>query len=235
MALSFRNDPTGNNQSDELKKRLIESVKAQQENFLQKAEAFYAQSIRTRTGYLQFAEAIIKAVDEILAQGDWDESLFIRNCLRPLKEIREQAENIIKTERANASVKRPSFITSHKQVAYEKVYIVLFQSRGYELKQWELQLRSIESHLVGRPVYRKEAEAQTAIRLKNAPDQEAYIEVDIDEKKIQSDLTREDRFGHALISLAHNAVNPAHILSFVHAGKRYDFLDGKLKEQREEE
>lgn len=234
MALHFHHEAASKHQSDELKRRLIESVQAQQGNFLQQAEAFYTQDIRTRESHLEFAEAIVKAVDEILAEENWDASLFVRNCLRPLKEIREEAAMIIKTQRAKTHFKRPSFVSGHQKTVYEKVYIALFQSQGYELKQWELQLRSIQSHLVGRPVYCKEEEVQAAIRLKNAPDQEAYIEVDVDEKKIQRDLSRKDHYGHALVGLAQDAVNPHHIRSFVHAGKRYDFQDGKLKEKREE-
>lgn len=234
MALHFQHEAASKQKSEELKQRLIESVQTQQANFLQYAESFYAQDIRTRESHLQFAEAIVKAVDDILAQDNWEDSLFLRNCLRPLKEIREEAKMIIKTEKARTNTKRPAFVLGNMKVTYEKVYIALFQSRGYELKQWELQLRSIQSHLVGRPVYRKEEEVQAAIRLKNAPDQEAYIEVEVDAKKIQSDLTRQDHYGHALLSLAHDAVNPNHIRSFVHAGKRYDFQEGKLKEKREE-
>jgi intracellular multiplication protein IcmQ len=231
MALNFHQDLA---QGDELKRQLMQSVESQQAVFLKQAEQFYSQDLRTRENYVEFAEAIVKSVDDILSQGNWDDSLFARNCLRPLRDIRDQAEKIIQAEKSSSTLKRPNFIAGNKKTAYQKVYIALFQSKGFELKQWELQLRSIESHLVGRPVYRKEEEVKAAIRLKNAPDQEAYIEVDVDEKKIHSDLTREDRFGHSLVSLAHDAVNPAHIRAFIHAGKRYDFYDGKLKEKREE-
>lgn len=234
MSLNFLNSSLGAYQNDELKKRLIESVQQQQEVFLQKAEKFYGQDLRTRESYLQFAQAIVDAVDEILAQGNWDDSLFIKNSLRPLKDIREQAQKIIELEKTKANAKVPSFIGRNKKMAYKKVYIALFQSRGYELKQWELQLRSIDSHLVGRPIYLNENEVQAAIRLKNAPDQEAYIEVEVPESKIQSEGAREDRFGQALISLAQGAITPNQIRSFVHAGKHYDFYDGKLKEKREQ-
>lgn len=231
MALGFTIDSKSDLQGNELKRRLLECVTQQKQNFLQTAENFYNQVPRTRQSYLDLTKAIIKAVDDLLAEAEWDESLYLRNCLRPLKEIREQALQLIKEEHEKVPARRPNFIARTRGMKLHTVYIALFQSQGYNLKLWELQLKSIDSHLVGRPVYAKEEDVQKVLRLKQAPMQEAYIAVEVQENTMTIDGNRQDRFGHQLISLTQDAVNLENILEFVHQDKRYAFSDGKLIEK----
>ena len=114
-----------------------------------------------------------------------------------------------------------------------EVYISLFQSDGYNINKWSMQLRSLDRYVVGRPVYQHEADAQKRVRLREAATaNEAYVVVAIKKSDIQPAnafaTTLKDQFDLPLLSLKETAVRNGRINAFVHQGKRYGFVDGQL-------
>jgi len=214
---------------DDLKQQLIDCVKQEKADFMTIAKAFYQKSQQTREDYLALTDAIIGAVDHVLNQNDWEESLFLRNAIKPLKEIREEA----------IALKKEATITvADQQIALRAleedemlVSISVFQSEGDNLRKWELQLSSLRSHLLGRPVYKKEEDVKKVIRQKLMQISEAFVTVAVKKSDTQDfafQAERVDRFGNPLLTLKDTAVKSENIFEFVHQGKRYFFRGGKL-------
>lgn len=211
-----------------LKQRLIDCVGDEKKQFLQMADQFYQLKRRSEIDYRRLCEAIIASADHVLMADDWDSSLFLRNTLKSLKKIREQALQLREHLGGSAEAKYTPPTLSEGVV---KLYISLYQSNGHDLKLWASQLASISSHMIGRPVYESEEEAIKAIRRKLSQTSEAYAVVSVDKSKIVGAdqlRPRKDRLGNTLINLLPGAITDASILEFVHAGKRYYFCDQRL-------
>lgn len=229
MTLGFTTNVRNNLKNDELKRRLFECANVEHGNFLKIAETFYHQERHNDNDYIEFCKTVIATVDRVLAIGNWEDSLFLRNTVKPLKQIREQAHSIL--EQVTGKAEPPHCELPKFSDDKTLLYISLFQNDGLNLHRWELQLRSIESYLIGRPVYAKEEDVQKEIRMKITQTSEAYVIVGVDKAAIQKEpyqSPRIDRNGNPLVALAVGAVTSEKILEFVHQGKRYRFIDGKL-------
>jgi intracellular multiplication protein IcmQ len=218
--------------SDLLKQQLIDCVQEEKADFMEIANAFYQQGYRTRKDYIVLTKAIVEAVDHVLVTQDWNESLFLRNALKPLKAIRQQASDLLKEATETAAQQPVTLRDLEKDEIL--VYISIFQSQGHSLRKWELQLSSLRSHLLGRPVYEKEVDVVKVIRQKLIQTSEAYIVVAVKQADIQDfahQAKRVDRYDNALMTLQASAVQVENIFEFVHQDKRYFFSQGKLIEQ----
>lgn len=218
-------------QGDDLKRRLIECIKSEKIKFLTFADLFYKNDHREEEDYIKLCKEIIVTVDRILNEDKWDDSLFLRNAIKPLREIKQQAEDILAQVNPTQDNELLAMPTLDDDMTL--VYISIFQSDGHNLKRWELQLRSILRYLVGRPVYEKENEVQRAIRLRLVQTSEAYIVVAVKKTAIINDPyqpKRVDRNESTLLTLAPNAVKEENILKFVHQNKSYRVINGRLVE-----
>ena len=216
--------------SFELKKKLLECLDTEAREFSEAARAFVSQgqlSPEDKTGLLK---AIVAAVDHVMTAGDWNSSLFLRNTLKPLIAVKEEAETELKKyeEVSTARISKKYMPTEH-EIA---VYISLFQSDGYNIGKWAMQLRSLDRYTVGRPIYEQEADVEKRIRLRSSGAvNEAYVTVTVKKTDIQSNsfqASLKDTFGHPLLSLKETAVRNGKIGEFVHQNSRYDFIDGQL-------
>lgn len=233
MTLGFASNQRDKAKSDELKKRLIESIRTEKKQFLQIADDFYAQNERSQESYIEFCQGVIAAVDHVLSAGNWDDSLFLHNTVKPLKEIRQQAIELLEqmSVATNVQVDIPDASVAADEV---KLYIALFQNNGLDLRQWEMQLRSIGNYLQGRPVYDNEADVQKALRLKQSQGSEAYIVVVVAKSAVHNDPfapARSDRYGNTLVQLKPGKVTANNIREFVHQGQHYNWCQGKLKQR----
>ncbi len=209
------------------KRKLLESFESENQQLKVLLDQFYTQPNRTEQNYAEINEAILKAIDKLLGAGDWEGSLFLRNAAKPLKQARDE---IVKLQQKMGAVtdniryEQPE-ITDDMQV----VFVSIYQSGGYDLAQWEKQLASLANYTQGRPVYVSEDEVNRAIRAKLVPNAEAYIKVAIKKSRILTGLKPAyDRLHQPLLTLAEGAVIPRNILEFVHVGKHYLFVGGRL-------
>lgn len=211
--------------NENLKRRLIECVETESVQFIELAEAFYAKGRRTKDDYRRLCDAIIEAAEHVLSADAWEASLFLRNTLKPIKEIYEEA--VALKEKLGTSENEQSFTTPSIAGNKVKLYVSLYQSNGHDFKQWAAQLASLSSYMVGRPIYQNEAEVAQAIRLKLSQLSEAYVTVAVDPVKIISaeNKPRKDRLGNTLISVLPNAIKSENIIEFVHQGKRYHYVN----------
>lgn len=207
-----------------LKRRLMECVDAQKNHFFETAERFYQKNRRSETDYRQLCESIIQAADQVLSADNWDDSLFLRSTLKPLKKIREQALELQKILGQSDNAMVPGKIDVNESSV--QLYVSLYQANGHDLNQWAAQLASLSSYMVGRPIYQNESEAIQNIRSKISQLSESYVVVIVPKQKMIQDhqaKTRKDRLGNALISLLPDAMTQHKIIEFVHNEKHYHF------------
>lgn len=215
-------------QSDIVKRQLLLSMHEQQSIVMKSLSDFYKGDIHDRSDYIALAKSVVAAVDEILKSQDYEESLFLRNTVKPLKAIREQAFSLLKQidEQETSSRTIPTL-----EADMEPVYVLLFQSDGQNMQKWEQLLRGLSRYALGRPVYQAEADARKVIRTKMTDGQEAYVKVAVPKSLLEASerlSPRQDRFGNVLVTLPVGAIKSDTILEFVHGKKRYHFDKGEL-------
>lgn len=230
MTLSFSLGAQSQLKGDELKNKLLECLQSKSSHLSVMVNAFYERNLSySDQDYIKLCKEIVSCIDEILNNESWEDSLFIRNSLKPLKNLRERALTLL--EQVAPSVKIEA--ESECSIAEDRVllYISLYQQDGLNMKKWELQLKSIECYLAGRPVYQQEEEVKKMIRLKLSQASEAYIVISAKKSAIQNDSfhpQRLDRCGNPLVSIAAGNITASDILEFIHEDRRYRFVDGKL-------
>lgn len=215
--------------SDELKKRLLECLDAEARQFSDIARQYFDRGQLSKEDKTGLLRAVITAIDHVMAAGGWNNSLFLRNTLKPLITIKVEAETELEKLEFKAAKK-----TIHAQplASDEKeIYVSLFQSDGYNIGKWAMQLRSLDRYTIGRPVYETETDVETRIRLRPTPMNEAYVVVAVKKSDVQPpafQASLKDPFGHTLLQLKETAVRDGRINAFVHHGMRYRFVDGQL-------
>lgn len=229
MTLGFPHTVRKDLKYEELKRRLIECINQESGKFLLAAENFNELGRREEKDYLALCNAIIAAVDHVLEGGNWDESLFLRNTIKPLKEIRDHAIELRQHFDDVEGVKNSVIPEAGENCV--KLYVSLYQANGHDMKKWANQLSSLGSYMIGRPVYRKEEDVIQVVRKKLSQTSEAYVIVAVDKSKIISEeyaKPRKDKLGNELVNLVPDAIDDQNILEFVHQGKRYYFSDHQL-------
>ena len=236
MSLTFAN--TANVKQEQDRAVLLQVLQDENAKMNELSESFYAQTVFTPEQDMSYCQRIVTAVDRVLSAGDWETSLFLRNTIKPMKAMREQALETIallqsqmgKSEKVNA------LILEEEQ---RFVYLSLFQAKGDDLTVWARQLRSIQRHLSGRPIYENEEDVQSALRLTGmlASANQAYVVLVITDDMIEpvdpfADAERRDRHGKPLIALKSGVISSEDIVEFVHEKKRYRFVNGRLILQR---
>lgn len=220
---------TSDFKGQDLKKKLLECLDKEARQFSEMARTYFAKENLSKEDKTGLLNAVIATVDHVLEGGDWDSSLFLRNTIKPLTAIKAEAQAELDRLQIKANEK---FITIKPAGENEiEVYISLFQSDGYNIGKWAVQLRSLDRYIVGRPIYKNEADVEKRIRLRNALGNEAYVAVIVNKADIQSDAAAtslKDQFDHPLLLLKEIALKKGRINTFVHQGIRYHFVDGQL-------
>lgn len=213
----------------ELKKKLLECLDKEAREFSEIARTYFAKehlSKEDKTGLLQ---AVINTVDHVVAGGDWESSLFLRNTLKPLLAIK--AEAVAELNRLDLKASEKSINIQPPSENEVEVYISLFQSDSYNINKWAMQLRSLDRYIVGRPVYKNPEDIEKRIRLRAASGNEAYVAVVVKKTDVQADpfaASLKDQFDHPLVLLKEKAMHHGRINVFVHQSVRYYFVDGQL-------
>lgn len=229
MTLGFPHTVRHDLKNEELKRRLIECVNEQNDKFMSVAEGFNELDRREELHYLELCDAIIAAVDHVLAGGDWDDSLFLRNTIKPLKKIRDHAVELRQSFDTVNGVKK--MVPPEAGENCVKLYVSLYQANGHDMKKWADQLSSLGRYMIGRPIYQKEHHVVQAVRKKLSQTSEAYVVAAVDQSKIISaehSKLRTDKLGNELVTLAPDAISASNILEFVHQSKRYCYCDHRL-------
>lgn len=180
----------------------------------------------------QQTDAILKALDEAINNGPWEESNFLRVIGKNLREIRdnfasqvggdEQEKNAIDANLANKAALRSG---------QQEVFIALYSSEGSNLQSWERIMTNLPRHVVSRPIYAQEDDVRFLIKSKENKMNEAYVAIFINQGDIlalSADKIPLDRFGKPLITLKDRAINLDNISRFVHLSGVYSYSKGRL-------
>lgn len=186
--------------------------------------------IKQKQLHLNYCQEMLASIEHIETAGDWQESLYLRNLVKPYVKLKASLIEVINTLTAqlNQSTSPEQYELAEGQ---RWIYISLFQNQGHSLAQWTLQLKSIDRYLQGRPIYAEEAEVISFVRSHRSTINHAYVVAWINEDQLDQDpyaVPRYDRCGHTLLTLKGGAVKPAHIVTFVHMNQFYHFQDGQL-------
>jgi len=179
-------------------------------------------------------DQLLQTVDNAIEKGRWDNSLFLKNILKQLQELREY---IIKElgETAPTEVvdiqQRIRKIIQEKE-GYQRVYIALYQTESDRLDRWLVTIKLLAGgYSVSRPIYASETEIQSMLREKNGKG-DAYVVVWVKQSDIlppQEGMPLKDRWGHDLLHLKDSFFRLENVIEFVLNGRRYHLADHGLK------
>lgn len=176
--------------------------------------------------------AILKALDDAIAEGPWDDSNFLRVIGKNLREIRESFSSEINTDG-----KEKAKVASHlaNRVALrsgqQEIFIALYSSNGNNLQTWEKILMNLPRQMISRPIYADEEDVEALIRTKVNKNNEAYVSMYISQTDILSlpvDKISMDKLGKPLLTLKDKSLSLDNIHYFVHRTGTYNFRQGKL-------
>lgn len=208
---------------------LLSAMTVEHANLMSVMTAFTQHADPASQDYATLAHQVITTVDKVLSYAGDEDSLFVRNTTRPLRELREHAQAVlarVDTFEASQQVVGPSLGADNVPV-----YVLLFQAQGHDMQKWAQLLRSLGQYTLGRPIYQAEEDVRRVIRLRLSDDKEAYVKVAVPQSALSSSealSTRKDRYGNALLSLPVGVIRPENILEFVHGKHHYHFIRGQL-------
>lgn len=177
------------------------------------------------------AKAILKALDDAIQQGPWDESNFLRVIGKNLREIRKKFSEQINELSIPAG--KDIFQTSPAalKAGEQEVFIGLYSNEGNNLQAWERILSNLSRQVVSRPIYANEKDIIYFIKEKENKVNEAYVVARINQEDILElpvDKIPRDKFGKPLILLKDRALLLENIVRFTHLSTHYDYLKGRL-------
>lgn len=214
----------------DLKRKLLECLDKEARQFSELARSYFEKNHLSKEDKKGMLTSVITTVDHVLSAGDWNSSLFLRNTIKPLMAIKSEAE----IELSKLEIKAVEKSVTIQAIGEDEreVYISLFQSDGYNMGKWAMQLRSLERYVIGRPVYQNQEDAEKRVRLRAATGNEGFVVVIVKKTDLQSDVsTTKDQFDSPLLSLKETALRNGRIVAFVHQNLRYHFVDGQLIKQ----
>lgn len=224
---------TADSKGHELKRKLIECLDKESREFSAAVRTYFTKGVLSKEDKAGLLRSIITAIDHVMEGGDWSSSLFLKNTLKPLAAIKAEAEAEIAKLESKAERKIVQVAPAADNEV--EVYISLFQSEGYNINKWSMQLRSLERYVVGRPIYQNKADVEKRVRLRAASGNEAYVAVIVKKADIQTadpfSPPLKDQFDHPLVQIKEVALRNGRVTAFFHQSARYLFVDGQLIKQ----
>jgi len=217
----------------EEREHLLDVLKKENAYISAAVEELYSHEGQDDAASIKYCKSVLESVKRITEAGDWQTSLFLRNLIKPITEMGEDANHVLE----DLTGERDEIAEKKQELKEDEIllYVSLFQTKGHDTVIWESQLRAIERNIIGRPVYKDLDNVKKIIRLKANPMNEAYAVIKVDKNLIQKpnafDVERKDRYGNSLETLKPGAVMPDDIIEFVHDNCTYSFSKGHLKLQ----
>lgn len=175
-------------------------------------------------------KSIIAVLQDLYSNKNWNASL-------PLKVLKKRVGAYIAQLEHEAENNAPSYSQSKHietvlPVGYLKIYIMLHQNSGENLKSWNSCLLSLTSSVLGRAVYASEHEAVKALSYKEDKAKDGYAELWVPEDviiKLPAEKSLFDRDGQKILSLKQKSIKVENIKYFFHAlGYKYAFIDSRI-------
>ena len=182
----------------------------------------------------QQTSAILKALDDALDQGPWEDSNFLKAIGKNLRKIRDDFV-------AELNAPSPLEVKRSEQVAHRmalhggqiKVFVSLYSSDGTNLQSWERILMNLPRQMISRPIYESEEDVKALIRIKENKDNEAYVSIYVNQSDIlpvSPDKVPVDKLGRPLLLLKDRSLQLENIDHFIHKVTCYEYARGRLTE-----
>jgi hypothetical protein len=181
---------------------------------------------------VRIGKRLIEILDNLLTNGDWDSSLFLKTIKKRIQDIIDETHGIMdkgESEALSIESMKDKF-NQPLPKGYIRVYILLYQIEGNKIASWQSSLKILLTHSSSRPTYKNESHIQELVRSKKDIEHYGYAVVNIVENGIyEQERLPKDVLGHEMVMLKDGMLKRENIIGFVHANKRrYNFADGEL-------
>lgn len=180
----------------------------------------------------EYSRQLRDVLDEVLATGDWQSSLFLKAAATKLRGLREESDKLFNS--GNVATGTTSVGKDYARKAappgYSQVFVLLYQVDGANMQGWNRTIKTLTDYSVTRPVYKEEDHAKEFIRSKVAAmERNGYAVINIKDGDIDETTQQTDPFGHSLFILRQGAVKLENVVEFIHINKkRYAMGDNDL-------
>lgn len=178
----------------------------------------------------QQIKEILQVLDDLIENGPWDSSNFLRVIAKNIEGIRQKLidQTLGKSYEVESHLANRMAVRSGQQ----EIYILLYSSEGGHLPNWERIIATLPRHTASRPIYAEEKDVLAAMRATDKPLNQAYVAVYIQQSDIlelEEDKIPLDKLGKQLISLKDKSIKLNSITRFVHKSGTYQFENLKLQ------
>lgn len=177
-------------------------------------------------------EELLKALDEAIQNGPWEQSNFLRAIGKNLTDIRE---NFVKRlgARSKSQVKADANLAQRLALrsGQQEVFISLYSSDGANINSWEKIVANLPRQMISRPIYASEEHVKEIIKTKENKKNEAYLGIYVNQADIVSlppDKILTDKLGNSLLTLKDRTLDLENISIFAHSGFIYRYNNGHL-------
>jgi hypothetical protein len=180
---------------------------------------------------------LLGVLDKLLSGGGWESSLFLSSTYKKIQKLRDETYQILQEEvpdEAQLEAQQDKFKRPIKE-GFLRLYILLYQTEGGKLLNWQYALRTLLEYSVSRPTYNDANYVKELIRTKPNIERYGYAIIDVAKSDLYAqEQPVKDALNHEMIVLKEGAIKRENIIGFVHANrKQYSFIDGELVLQGE--
>ena len=180
----------------------------------------------------QQTDAILKALDDAIEQGPWDESNFLRVIGKNLREIRDGFANQLHVP-GQEKLKIASHLANRIALrsGQQEIFVALYSSNGTNIQAWERILMNLPKQMISRPIYDNEEDVKALIKTKENKNNEAYVSMYVSQSDIlaiSADKVTVDKLGKSLLTLKDKSLSLDNINRLVHASGSYQYTQGRL-------
>lgn len=164
--------------------------------------------------------AVVKALDEAIQKGPWEQSNFLKAIGQNLKGIRENFVSQLGA-RSQQQIKADAHLAHRMALRNEQqeIFVSLYSSDGTNLQSWEKIIANLPRQMISRPIYSNEEHIREIIKMKENKQNEAYVAIFINQTDIiplSPDKALYDKLGNPLLTLKDKTLNVENISRFVH-------------------
>ncbi|KTD21069.1 Dot/Icm secretion system protein IcmQ [Legionella londiniensis] len=187
----------------------------------------------------QQSREILKALDEAIEEGPWDESNFLRVIGKNLQSIRDKLANYLNDANSDNAMHASNLANRVAlRSGQQEIFIGLYSTDGSNLASWERIIANLPTQIIARPIYANEQDVKEIIRTKEKKVNEAYVSIYVSQNDILSlpaDKMPLDKLGKPLMTLKDKAINIKNINRFVHQSGTYKYEGGRLTKKNPQE
>ncbi len=180
----------------------------------------------------QQAEAVLKALNNAIEQGPWEESNFLKAIGKNLCSIRDSFVLQSDSSGKDSSATRAYANQIARRHGQQKVYIQIYSSDGMNMHSWEWIVANLPRQMISRPIYADEEDVKAIIKTKENKFNEAYVAFYIigenDILQVNADKVPIDKLGKPRLFLKDGTLKLVNVDYFVHASGIYHYSQGRL-------